>query len=297
MAGTRQTLRRRKAVENIRRITRTMEMISTARYKSYSNKRIAVVDYHDALARAGYLLVTPQKPIDHPLLKENNSSRWVVLAIGSTRGLCGHYNESVFRMLEVHINRAKILNKKLDIYVNQSKLLGMLDYHGIVPAKVYTGFESVPPDEMIELMAEGFVKQYMAGTIDLLGIVYMRFHSVTSQQTQTLSVMPLTELIDDLVARAKVIWPWELEFEDFYLSPHADEIVEEFAKMIVRYSIKRCFMDAALSEHVERMIAMRNATDNADEMIKELTSEYNRARQSSITGELLDIIGGTGVLE
>ncbi len=270
-------------------------MISTARYKSYFNKRAAVVDYHDALARAGYLLITPQKPIDHPLLKENNSSRWVVLAIGSTRGLCGRYNDSVFRMLEVHIDRAKILNKKLDIYVNQSKLLGMLDYHGIVPAEVYTGFEGVPPDEMIELMAEGFVEQYMAGTIDFFGIAYMRFYSVTSQQVQTLTVMPLTELIDNLVTRAKVVWPWELAFEDFYLSPSADEIIGEFTTMMVRYSIKRCFMDAALSEHVERMIAMRNATDNADEMIKELTSEYNRARQSGITGELLDIIGGTGV--
>jgi F-type H+-transporting ATPase subunit gamma len=173
----------------------------------------------------------------------------------------------------------------------------MLDYHGITPTKVYTGFEGVPPDEMIELMADGFIKQYMAGTLDYFGIVYMRFYSMTSQQAQTLTVMPLTELIDDLATRAKVIWPWELSFEDFYLSPHADEVVEEFAAMIVRYSIKRCFMDAALSEHVERMIAMRNATDNADEMIKELTGEYNRARQSGITGELLDIIGGTGVLE
>jgi len=67
--------------------------------------------------------------------------------------------------------------------------------------------------------------------------------------------------------------PWNLTFEDFCLTPSAEEIIEEFAKMIVRYSIKRCFMDASLSEHVERMVAMRNATDNADEMIKELTGE------------------------
>jgi len=198
MAGTRQILQRRKAVENIRRITRTMEMISTARYKSYSTSALRSWIITIALARAGYLLVTSQKPIDHSLLKENNSGRNVVLAIGSTRGLCGQYNDSVFRMLKIHINRAKELNKKLDILINHSKLLPMLDYHGIVPAKVYTGFEGVPPDEMIELMAEGFVKEYMAGSIDLLSIVYMRFFSVTNQQVQTHTVMPLTELIDDL---------------------------------------------------------------------------------------------------
>jgi F-type H+-transporting ATPase subunit gamma len=297
MAGTRQILHRRKAVENIRRITRTMEMISTARYKSYFNKRVAVVDYHDALARMGYLLVTSQKPIEHPLLKENNSNRWVVLALGSNRGLCGQYNDSVYRMLGVHVNRAKQLDKKLEVYATESRLLGILGYHKITPAKVYTGFEEVPSDELIELMAEGFIKQYMAGELDYFVIVYMRFYSVTNQQVQTLDVLPLIELVDDLVTRAKIIWPWELSFEDFYLTPSADKVIEELATMIVRYSIKRCFMDAALSEHVARMVAMRNATDNADEMVKELTAEYNRARQASITGELLDIIGGTGVLE
>ena len=72
--------------------------------------------------------------------------------------------------------------------------------------------------------------------------------------------------------------------------------VESLAKMIVSAWISACFMDAALSEHLARMVAMRNATDNADQMIKDLTTEYNRARQTQITGELLDIIGGTGDL-
>ncbi len=96
-----------------------------------------------------------------------------------------------------------------------------------------------------------------------------------------------------MATRATVIWPWELSFEDFYLSPSGDEVIEGLARMIIRSSIETCFMDAALSEHVARMVAMRNATDNAQEMIKELTNEYNRARQGQITGELLDIIGGS----
>jgi len=297
MAGTRQILQRRKAVENIRRITRTMEMISTAKYKFYFNKRVAVVDFHDALARAGYLLVTSPKPIEHPLLKENLCGRSAALAIGSQRGLCGSYNASVYRLLEVHTNRAKESGRKLDIYVPDGKITSTLSYHGIVPAKVYQDFEEMPSDAQIDQMADEFIKQYMAGQLDFLGIVYMRFYSVTSQQAQTLTIMPLTELIDDLATRGKAIWPWETSFEDFYLSPLADEIIEGLAAMIIRYSIKRCFMDAALSEHVARMIAMRNATDNADDMIKDLTAEYNRARQTGITRELLDIIGGTGVLQ
>jgi F-type H+-transporting ATPase subunit gamma len=296
MAGVSQILQRRKAVENICRITRTMEMISTARYKSYSNKRAAIVDYHDALARAGYLLVSSQTPINHPLLKENKSGKWGILALGSSRGLCGQFNGSVYRMLDVHLNRAKTLNKNIEIYATQSKMLGILNYHHITPAKVYSGFEDVPPDSLIEQMASDLIGRYKAGQIDFFGIVYMNFHSVTNQQAQTLAIMPLTELIDDLATRAKAIWPWKTSFEDFYISPTPDEVIEGLASMIIQYSIKSCFMSSAVSEHVARMIAMRNATDNANEMIKELTGEYNRARQSKITGDLLDIIGGTGVL-
>jgi F-type H+-transporting ATPase subunit gamma len=109
--------------------------------------------------------------------------------------------------------------------------------------------------------------------------------------------MPLVELIDDLATRATVIWPWRLSFEDFYFSPSAAEIIESLAKMIIHSSIQSCFMDAILSEHVARMIAMRNATDNADEMIDELTADYNRARQGQITRELLDIISGAEAVQ
>ncbi len=296
MAGIRQILRRRKAVSNICRITRTMQMVSTAMYKSYFNKWLAVVDYYDALAQAGYLLLSSQVPIADPLLKENSSGRSAVLIIGSKRGLCGSYNNSIYRLFDVHLKRAKALGKKLDIYAPVGKLVNVLNYHGVTPTRVYSDFGEMPTDSQIHDMADEFMSQYMAGELDYFGIVYMRFYSISSQQAQTLTIMPLTELIDDLTTRAKAIWPWNLSFEDFYLSPSPKEIIEGLGRMIIRSSIKSCFMDAILSEHVARMVAMRNATENADEMIKELTAEYNRARQTQITGELLDIIGGIGDL-
>lgn len=271
-------------------------MISTARYKAYYNRWVAVVDYHDALARAAYLLFTPEKPIDHPLMKQNSSGRGAILAIGSSRGLCGSYNAALYKLVEVHVKRAKQLGRKLDVYAPDRKLVNLLNYHGIKPAKIYHDFGEVPSEAQIHELADDFMAQYEKGELDYFGIVYTRFYSVSSQQAQTLTVMPLTELIDDLTTRATVIWPWKLSFEDFYLSPSAGEIIESLARMIIRSSIKSCFMDAALSEHLARMVAMRNATENAEEMIKDLTVEYNRARQSQITGELLDIIGGTGVI-
>jgi len=274
-----------------------MEMISTARYKSYYNKWLSIVDYHESLARAAYLLATSPVPIEHPIMKLNTSGRWAILAIGSTRGLCGGYNNYVYRIVEVHVKRAKELGKKLEVFVPEGKLANILHYHGVTPSKVFTDFGEMPTDEQVAEISEQFVGQYMEGRLDYLGVVYMRFHSVTGQQAQTLTIMPFTELIEDLATQRRALWPWELTFDDFLMSPGPSEIIEALARMTIRSSIKRCFMDAALSEHLARMVAMRNATENAEDMIKDLTAEYNHARQTQITRDLLDIIGGTGVLE
>jgi F-type H+-transporting ATPase subunit gamma len=294
MASIRQIFLRRKAIDSIARMTRTLEMISSARYKAYSNRWALTGKYRDALARITYLLATSEKPLDHPLLKENSSQRSAILALGSRKGLCGSYNTEVYRLVEVHVQQAKSRGRELDLYVPRSRLEGVLAYHGLAPTKVYTDVDEMPTDPQIRTIADEFLEQYMAGNLDSLGVVYMRFYSASSQQAQTLTILPLHDLVDDLTTRSKVIWPWDLTFEDFLLSPSADSIIEGLARMLVHYSIQTCFVDAALSEHLARMIAMRNATDNAEDMIRQLTTDYNRARQTQITSELLDIISGMG---
>jgi len=294
MAATRQILLRRNAAQNICRITKTMEMISTAKFKSYHNLWQSISDYHNALARAGYLLATTDSALEHPLLKENSSGRGAVLAIGTTRGLCGSYNSEIFRLVTVHIKSAKAMGKKLDIYTHQCRLLPMLSHYGVAPKKVYSELDELPSYMQIEGIADDFIAEYQKGELDNLAIVYMRYYSASSQLAQTLMIMPLTDLIADLATRATAIWPWNLASEDFHFSPPLNKVVESLARMIISSWIGACFMDAALSEHFSRMVAMRNATENAEDMIKDLTTEYNRARQTQITSELLDIIGGIG---
>ena len=273
-------------------------MISTARYKSYQNKRKAIFEYHNVLSQITYLLVTSQEPIDHPLLKENNSGNSAILAISSSRGLCGAYNSYIAAMVDVHIKAAAQAGKTLDVYATEGRLMSLLNYRHITPKKIYPDIEKATGINEFNDIAEEFVDQYMEGKIDSFGIVYMRYYSATSQQAQTLTILPLTELIDNLTTRATVIWPWgKISFEDFILSPAAFELIKELARTIVRSSIETCFVDAALSEYLARMVAMRNATENAETMIKELTNDYNYARQSLITGELLDIVSGTGALQ
>jgi F-type H+-transporting ATPase subunit gamma len=273
-----------------------MQIVSTALFKSYYNKWLAVAEYHDALAQAGYLLVTSEVPLEHPLLKENSSGRSAVLTISSRAGLCGPYNAGIYKLLDTHLNLAKSSDKKLDICTTAGRLGNVLYSHGITPTKTYSDFDEVPSDAQIYEIADDFIDRYIDGQLDYFGVLYMAFHSPGHQQAQTMTIMPLTELIDQLTTRAKMIWPWDQVFEDFYMSPSPKDIIEGLARMIMHATIKDCFLQAAMSEHVARMIAMRNATKNAEDMIRDLTAAYNQARQTQITGELLDIISGTGAL-
>lgn len=296
MAGIRQLLQRKKAVSNICKVTRTMEMISTSRYKGHYDKWAQSLGFYDSLAQLAYLLITADTPIEHPLSTDNSSDTMAVVVIGSNRGLCGGYNSNVLKMLDVHVKRAKRLKKKLKIYVYGRKIVSNLKYRNIEVEYVYLDFDEVPSNEQTKEIADHFSQMYRDGEICYLGVVYTRFYSVASQRAQTLTILPVSELIDDLTTRATVIWPWELAFEDFELSPGAFAIFDNATKMMIRSSVTSCFRDAALSEHLARVVAMRSSTENAEKMIDELSVECNRARQGQITSELLDIAGGVEVL-
>ena len=296
MASTRQILQRRKAVGNIKKVTKTMEMISTSRYRGYFERWNKGQEFYDSLAQMAYLLVTANEPIVHPLLADNSSDTFAILVIGSNRGLCGGYNSNINHLVDVHIKRAKRFGKKLKVYAAGKKAIAYLRLRGIKIEHIFEDFDEVPSPQRADEIADGFIEQYINNEIDYFGIVYTRFFSLSSQHAQTLSVLPVPDLIDDLTTRAKVIWPWEHVFEDFDLYPSPVKIFDTLVRMMIRSSVAGCFLDSALSEHLARVVAMKSATDNAQSMMEELAAEYNRARQGQITGELMDIVGGVEAL-
>jgi len=293
MAGTRQILERRRAVADISKVTHTMEMVSAVRYQQYYKRWAGSTQFYDSLAQLAYLIVAAEQTIKHPLMLDNESDCNAILVIGSDRGLCGAYNSNICHLIDVHIDMAGRFGKKLKIYAKGRKVISHLNNRGIEPEATYDEFDELPTPEQVKVIADDFMGQYAAGEIGRLGVVYTCFYSPASQRAQTLMVLPVAELIDDLTTRATVIWPWELAFEDFLLSPSAEEIFDSLATMMVRSSLSACFLEAAVSEHLGRVVAMRSATDNADEMAGDLTRQYNRARQGQITAELLEIVSGT----
>lgn len=292
MAGTRQILARRKATGNINKVTHTMETVSAIRYRQYFKQWIDSIEFYNSLAQLAYLVVTAKKTIDHPLMSFNNAKCNAVIAIGSDRGLCGAYNSNVYRLIDTHASMSKRFNKKLKIYASGKKISSYLKNKSIETEAAFDDFEDVPSPQQVSKIADDFLDQYLSGQIGRLSIVYTRFFSPASQKAQTLTILPVSELIDDLTTRATVIWPWELAFEDFLLEPSAEDIFDSLARMMVTSAIAGCFLDAAVSEYLQRVIAMRTATDNASDMLTELNNQYNRIRQGQITTELLDIIGG-----
>ena len=296
MAGIRQIQQRKRAVTNICKVTRTMEMISTSRYRGYYESWQQGQRFYNSLAQMAYLLVTADKPIEHDLLKDNDSGNIAIFVMGANRGLCGGYNSGLSHLIDVHVKRAKRLRKNLRVFASGKKAIAHLKQRKIPIEKVFSDFDEVPSPKQCDEIADSFINMYLNKEIDYLGIVYTRFFSLASQHPQTLALLPLPELIDDLTTRATVIWPWELNFEDFDLSPDANSIFDTLGRMMIRSAVASCFLDSALSEHLSRVVAMRSATENAENMIDELTSEYNRARQGQITGELMDIVGGVEAL-
>ena len=297
MSNTRQILERKRAASNICKVTGTMETISAVRYRQYYNQWSEGQAFYEALAQLAYLMVTAEHSIDHPLLRTPGGKTQAVLVIGSDRGLCGAYNNDLYRQIDTHAKMAKRFGRQLEFYAKGRKVLSYLEHRGIKPVHVYDDIDDVPTVEQAKAIADHFTQQYLSGAIGRLGIVYNRFFSAASQKVQTLTVLPVVDLIDDLTTRATAIWPWEVSFEDFMLRPSALEIFEGLADMIIRTSILGCFLEAAVSEHLSRVVCMRNATDNAEDMIKELTKEYNRARQGQITVELLDIVSGVEAMK
>lgn len=297
MSNTRQILERKNAASNICKVTGTMETISAVRYRQYYSQWQEGQAFYESLAQLAYLAVSAEQSIDHPLMKSPASKAQAVIVIGSDRGLCGAYNNDLYRQIDTHVKMAHRFGRQIHFYAKGRKVLGYLEHRGITPINIYDEFAEVPTVEQAKAIADYFIEQYLTGQIGRLGIVYNRFFSAASQKVQTLTVLPVVDLIDDLTTRATAIWPWELNFEDFMLRPSAAEIFDGLASMIIRTSILGCFLEAAVSEHLSRVVCMRNAADNAEDMIKELSKEYNRARQGQITVELLDIVSGVEAMK
>jgi F-type H+-transporting ATPase subunit gamma len=325
MAKARAIVKRRKAVRNIRKITKTMQMIATAKFQKSLKRAVGTKPYTEKVRELVLELAGNVGEVQHPLLRqpsaEDRSGRVAVVVIASNRGLAGAYNGSILRTANAFIHEREAAGQTVDLYVSGKKGVTYFNFRRRPITQRYDQFADQPRFADVEKVAGHFIEQFTSGKLDAVYVVYMNFISSSTQKANVLSLLPLAgvqEIANHLgqqvaekqtQAEAGVmamnrtgesVRPEQtaLHGEVTYdFSPTPRELLDDLLPLTVKSALFQCFLDAVTSENVARMVAMKSATDNADKMVKALTMRYNRARQSQITTELAEIMGGVEAMK
>jgi F-type H+-transporting ATPase subunit gamma len=301
MAKARVIIKRRKAVRNIRKITKVMQMISTSRYQKAYKRAVGTKPYvrkiSELLASAVEAVRSAGKAIEHPLLKEPAPGvrRTAVLVLSSNRGLAGGYNGNVLRLANHTIKELAATGDTPELYVSGKKGTAYFRFLKREMVQTYTNLGDSPKFVEIEELATQFMKAYVEGRITGLKVVYMRFISAGQQKPAVMDVLPLSSIGGGEEKASREVAQAHPVPYDFM--PSAEALLEELIPSTVKISVFQAFIEAAVSEQIARMVAMKAATDSADKMGKRLTQQYNRARQSQITGELSELMGGVEAMK
>ncbi len=296
MANVRLLDKRRKSIRNIRKITRTMELIATARFKKAMDRAAAANDYTQRITQIVRDLASAGLEVSHPLLAGRPEVKSAtVLMLTSNRGLCGGYNGSVLRQAMVRRAELTANNVGLKFEVSGKRGISAMKFRSVNLDQFYTQFEDKPAFDEVAVIADRLMSEFIAGKFDRLDVVYTRFVSVSKQIPVVETLLPLTQPADSGGAVAE--GGASGVRADYEFLPSAESILEEVVPASFRVKLFKCFLDAAVSEQIARMVAMKSATENAGDIIKQLSRTYNRARQSRITQEIMEIIGGVEALE
>jgi F-type H+-transporting ATPase subunit gamma len=286
MAKGRELKRRIKTVENTRKITRTMELVATSRMKRAQERVNAARPYARALADVIGGLYSPDLAERFPLLRQPERIRRVaVLLLTSNRGLCGGFNASLIREARALLGRLRDDGTDAELHVVGRKGLGYFRYVGAKIAVGRTDISDRPTPDDATSLVDRLMGEYIAGTIDAVYVVFAQFRSA-------LSAPPTAERILPVRPPAR-----KGPAPDYLLFPSAEAILSELLPAYVRNAVFRALVETAAAEQGARRTAMKNATDNASEMLNTLTRTYNRARQANITQEIAEIVGGAAALE
>jgi F-type H+-transporting ATPase subunit gamma len=296
MANRRVLVKRRKSVRNIKKITRTMQLIATARFQAAFNRAVATKPYAEKLAELVGDLSRAAANIEHPLLKTHDEvPRSALVVLTASRGLAGGYNANVLRSAIHHLEAEE--KRKVDVSVTMvgKKGIGYFKFLRRDVAEARTDIGEKPRFDQVEPLANDLIDRFTRGEIASAHVAYMRFISAGQQRPEVVQLLPLVGALKKDEGEASATSPAGKTIE-YEFSPSPKELLDELLPAVVRIRLFQAFTDAAVSEQVARMVAMKAATDAAGDMIKSLTREYNRARQTQITMELLDIVGGANAL-
>ncbi len=288
MANPRELDKRRKSIRNIRKITRTMELIATARFRKAMDRANAATAYTNQIMKLVRDLTNAGVAVEHPLLEQrSDTANATLLVLAANRGFCGGFNGNVTRAGLSHLKTLREEAGEVRVEVSGKRGISGFKQGRVAADETFTQFEDKPAYDEVEVIANRYLEDYAAGRLDRLDVVYTRFESVSKQHATVETLLPLGGLDVNEQEQDEQRSSTVYEF-----LPSPESILEEVVPTSFRVKLFKCFLDTAVSEQIARMVAMKGATENAGDLIKQLSMQYNRARQGQITSELMDLIGG-----
>ncbi len=290
MANLKDIRKRRKGVTNTKKITRTMELVASAKFRKAQDAAMAARPYAEEL-RNLILRIAERggKSLSHPLLKERSTVKTVLIAVAtSDRGLCGAFNANLVNVALKLAKEQEALGRKVRFVSLAKKAASGLAFAGYEVEAAHTKLigGTLKFDQM-ERMANALIKDFTDGKSDLVYVVFSRFLTQSRQEPTAAPMLPAAFAAEKVSGKVGI----KTLKGDFVYEPEAEELFAALIPQMVRFYMYSTLLQTTASEHAARRIAMKNATDAATDMIKALNTAYNRGRQGKITQEIAEITG------
>jgi F-type H+-transporting ATPase subunit gamma len=298
MAKGRQLKGRIRSVQNTRKITKTMELVSTSKLKRAQDRMIGARPYADALRQVIADLFTPDLADEFPLLRQpappgkGGPSRAAVILLTSNRGLAGGFNSNLIKEARRRIEALEGEGYTVDLYGVGKKGIGFFKYLGRKLALERIDISDRPTVEHAAEVAEPLISGFASGELGSVDLVQARFVSALTTPPATIRILPV-----DAGPHGPATGAETGMVANYILAPSAQGILEQLLPLYVRNMVYRGLVETAAAEHAARRTAMKNATDNAGEILELLKRTYNRQRQAQITQEISEIVGGAAALQ
>ncbi len=284
MASPREIKNRISSVTNTQKITRTMELVSTAKAKKAVDRVQAAQPFAVKIKELISSLSSLGSHMDHPLLaKREKINKAALLIVTANRGLCGGFNSNVLRLASSRISALAEAGAKLEIHLIGKKAVSYFNFRNMKFTSAETKMDDKPSFELASRYADDFMRRYSHGELDHVEIIFTHYINAVVQRPVANTILPISlETGNDKAAVGG----------DVIFEPAPEVILQALLPRAIRVSIYQALLESTAGEQIARRIAMKNATDAAGDMIRSMTLDYNRARQSKITQEIAEIVGG-----
>ncbi|MBK1834515.1 ATP synthase F1 subunit gamma [Roseibacillus ishigakijimensis] len=299
MANLRDIRRRIKSVKNTAQITRAMQLVAAAKMKKAQDQALAGRDYADLLNQ---VLVNLKENVDeeaHPLLEQREGTKELVLVISTDKGLCGPLNTNLLKKVRASVNEGA------EFITVGRKLKEQLSKSG---ASIVADFEVPDPVPFVDArpIATFLTQKFLSGEYDKITVAFTNFVSTLTQEPTVTQLLPIdADTVGEKQDYEGVGKEGDVKEtdhaaalgKDYLFEPSSEGVLDALLPLFVNFQVYQMIVESRASEHSARMVAMKGATDNAKKMTKELTLQYNKARQAAITAELLEITTAMKAME